>query len=218
MFSYFFLLLHYSMDFLLLFFPFMYFLVYRLIVCSPYLCWWKSFGPGPFPGGKNLFAKEWGEGEIIVHNAAMNQNPKPKLVLLLPCCCSITFFTSTSNINYTVFFMLEHFFWQFLKTRSYDRSAYTFRSSHRFLEVPHKGVLNKWFVGIFIHIPEVPLLLPGGGGRDQKSNFLEKIKKNYPPKNPKELNFNSCQIIDKRINDVHCDSWSGSYQDQVIIS
>ena len=41
-----------------------------------------------------------GEGEIIVHNAAMNQNPKPKLVLLLPCCCSITFFTSTSNINY----------------------------------------------------------------------------------------------------------------------
>ena len=79
-----------------------------------------------------------GEGEIIVHNAAMNQNPKPKLVLLLPCCCSITFFTSTSNINY---FLL--FFRPFLKTRSYDRSAHTFGSSHRFLEVPHKGVLNK---------------------------------------------------------------------------
>ena len=30
--------------------------------------------------------------EIIVHNAAMNQNPKPKLVLLLPCCCSIHIF------------------------------------------------------------------------------------------------------------------------------
>ena len=96
-----------------------------------------------FPGGKNLCAQEWGEGEIIVHNAAMNQNPKPKLVLLLPCCCSITFFTSTSNINYSVFFMLEHFVRPFLKTRSYDRSAHTFGSSHRFLEVPHKGVLNK---------------------------------------------------------------------------
>ena len=43
-----------------------------------------------------------GEGEIIVHNAAMNRNPKRELVLLLPCCCSITFFTSTSNINYSV--------------------------------------------------------------------------------------------------------------------
>ena len=38
-----------------------------------------------FPEGKNLCAQEWGDGEIIVHNAAMNQNPKPKLVLLLPC-------------------------------------------------------------------------------------------------------------------------------------
>ena len=35
----------------------------------------------------------------------------------------------------------------------------------------------------------------------QKSNFLEKILK-ITPKNPKELNFKSCQIIDKRINDV----------------
>ena len=35
-------------------------------------------------------AQEW--GGIIVHNAAMNQNPKPELVLLIPCCCSISFF------------------------------------------------------------------------------------------------------------------------------
>ena len=102
-----------------------------------------------FPGGKNLCEKEWREGEVNVHNAAMNQNPKPKLVLLLPCCCYITFFTSTSNINYSVFFMLDDIFIPFLKTRSYDRSAHTFGSTHRFLEVPHKGVLNKWFVGIF---------------------------------------------------------------------
>ena len=96
-----------------------------------------------FPGGKNLCAQEWGGGEIIVHNAGMNQNPKPELVLQLPCCCSITFFTSTSNINYSVFFMLEDFLRPFLKTRSHDRSAHTFGSSHIFFKVPHKGILNK---------------------------------------------------------------------------
>ena len=75
-----------------------------------------------FLEGKIFVHRKGGEGgEIIVHNAAMNQNPKPKLVLLFPCCCSITFFTSTLNINYSVFCMLEHLFRQFLKTRSYDR-------------------------------------------------------------------------------------------------
>ena len=48
--------------------------------------------------------------------------------------------------------MLEHFFRPFLKTRSHDRSAHTFGSSHRFLEVPHKGVLNKLFVGILFTV------------------------------------------------------------------
>ena len=107
--------------------------------------WMRFYTQGKFSWRKkSLCTGMGGEGEIIVHNAAMNQNPKPKLVLLLPCCCFITFFTSTSNINYFVlFFMLEHFFRPFLKTRSYDRSAHTFRSSHRCLEVPHKGVLNK---------------------------------------------------------------------------
>ena len=52
-------------------------------------------------------------------------------------------FTFFLPFPYSVFFMLEHFFRPFLKTRSYDRSAHTFGSSHRFLEVPHKGVLNK---------------------------------------------------------------------------
>ena len=46
-----------------------------------------------FPGGKNLCAQDGGEGEIIVHIAAMNQNPNPDL-FLHPCCCSI---------NYSVF-------------------------------------------------------------------------------------------------------------------
>ena len=60
-------------------------------------------------------------------------------------------------------FMLEHFFRPFLKT-SHGRSAHTFGSSHRFLEVPHKGVLNRLFFYIFLQLPEVPLLLPGGRG------------------------------------------------------
>ena len=60
--------------------------------------------------------------------------------------------------------MLEHFFRPFLKTRSYDRSAHTFGSSHRFLEVPHKWVLNKWFVGIFYTYTVTLTLLPGGRG------------------------------------------------------
>ena len=51
------------------------------------------------------------------NNAAMNQN----------CCCSVTFFTSTSNINYSVIF--------------YARTL--FKTSHIFLEFPHKGILNK---------------------------------------------------------------------------
>ena len=64
--------------------------------------------------------------------------------------------------------MLEHFFRPFLKTRSYDRSAHTFGSSHRFLEVPHKGVLNKWFVGIFYTYLRSPYCYLVGGGRTNK--------------------------------------------------
>ena len=57
--------------------------------------------------------------------------------------------------------MLEHFF---RPTRSHDRSAHTFGSSHRFLEVPHKGVLNKWFFGIFFTLTWGPPTITWGEG------------------------------------------------------
>ena len=47
------------------------------------------------------------------------------------------------------FIKLECFLRPFLKTRSHDESAHTFKSSLRFLEVPQKGVLKKLFVCIF---------------------------------------------------------------------
>ena len=75
--------------------------------------WMRFYTQGKFSRRKKSLCTGvgGGRGEIIVHNAAMNQNPKPKLVLLLPCCCSITYFTSTSNINYfLLFFMLETLF------------------------------------------------------------------------------------------------------------
>ena len=131
--------------------------------------WMRFYTQGKFSWRKkSLCTGMGGEGEIIVHNAAMNQNPKPKLVLLLPCCCSITFFLHQlqTSITFLLFFMLEHFFRPFLKTRSYDRSAHTFGSSHRFLEVPHKGVFKQMICWHFLHLPKVPLLLPGGRGWD----------------------------------------------------
>ena len=38
----------------------------------------------------------------------------------------------------------------FLKTRSHDESAHTFKSSLQFLEVPQKGVLKNYFFCIFL--------------------------------------------------------------------
>ena len=45
---------------------------------------------------------------------------------------------------------LKCFLRPFLKTRSHDESAHTFKSSLRFLEVPQKGVKKKYFVCIFL--------------------------------------------------------------------
>ena len=50
------------------------------------------------------------------------------------------------------FIKLECFLRPFLKTRSHDESAHTFKSSLRFLEVPQKGVLKKLFFAFFYHI------------------------------------------------------------------
>ena len=79
----------------------------------------------------------------------MNQNPKPELVPsspspLLP--FYVMFFTSTSNIN-----KLECFLIPFLRTRSHDGSAHTFRLSLQFLEVLQKGVLKNDFLAFFNH-------------------------------------------------------------------
>ena len=81
-----------------------------------------------------------------------NQNPKPELV---PSSSSSSP-SSTSHFLHWLqtsitqsFVKLEHFLRPFLKTRSQDGSAHTFRSSLQFLEVPLKGALQKWFFGIF---------------------------------------------------------------------
>ena len=107
--------------------------------------WMRFYTQGKFSWRKkSLCTGMGGEGEIIVHNAAMNQNPKPRWSYSFPAAVLSHFLHQLqTSITFLLFFMLEHFFRPFLKTRSYDRSAHTFRSSHRFLEVPHKGVLNK---------------------------------------------------------------------------
>ena len=143
--------------------------------------WMRFYTQGKFSWRKKSLCTGMG-GEKSLCNAAMNQNPKPKLVLLLPCGCSITFFTSTSNINYLLlFFMLEHFFRPFFKTRSYDRSAHTFGSSHRFLEVPHKGVLNKWFVGIFYTYLRSPYYCLLGGGGIRRARRALQVAEGHQP-------------------------------------
>ena len=51
------------------------------------------------------------------------------------------------------FIKLECFLRPFLKTRSHDESAHTFKSSLRFSEVPQKGVKkNAFFYHIFLHV------------------------------------------------------------------
>ena len=78
-----------------------------------------------------------------------NQNPKPKLVSSSSPPLSHFLHWLQTSITQS-FCKLEHFLWPFLKTRSHDRSAHTFESSLRFLEVPQKGDLNKYFLfGIF---------------------------------------------------------------------
>ena len=55
-------------------------------------------------------------------------------------------FLAILAIKIAEFFKLEHFLRPFLKTRSHDRSAHTFGSSHRYLEVPRS--FKK--IGIFL--------------------------------------------------------------------
>ena len=85
-------------------------------------------------GGRNHCAQCSNESELQTE-----AGPTPSLLLFY----HIFLHQLQTSITFYYFFMLEHFFRNFLKIRSYDRSAHTFGSSHRFLEVPHKGVLNK---------------------------------------------------------------------------
>ena len=78
---------------------------------------------------------------ICLSNCYKNlyQNPKPELV---PSSSPspLSHFLHQLQISITQSFVkLEHFLRPFLKTRSQDESAHTFRSSLRFLEVPLKG-------------------------------------------------------------------------------
>ena len=46
--------------------------------------WKRFYTQGEFSWREKSLYTGMGEGEIIVHNAAMNQKPKHELVLLLP--------------------------------------------------------------------------------------------------------------------------------------
>ena len=81
---------------------------------------------------------------ICLPISSANQNPKPELVLLLlllPFSSPLSRFLHWLQTSITQSFVkLEHFLRPFLKTRSHDGSAHTFRSSLWLLEVPQKGV------------------------------------------------------------------------------
>ena len=68
-------------------------------------------------------------------------------LLLLP--ISIMFLHQLQTSITQSFIKLEYFLRPFLRTRSHDGSAHTFRSSLQFLEVAQKGVLKNIFFGIF---------------------------------------------------------------------
>ena len=65
----------------------------------------------------------------------------------------LAFFLAILAFKMAHFLKLELFLRPFLKIRSHDRSAHTFGSSHRFLEVPQKGVLILIFL-IFLSDPQ----------------------------------------------------------------
>ena len=56
---------------------------------------------------------------------------------------SLHWFLVILALKMAEFFKLEHFLRPFIKTRSHDGSAHTFRSSHQFLEVPQIAFFNK---------------------------------------------------------------------------
>ena len=109
----------------------------------------RSRGPHPKPSGSRgpQFKVIW----IKRHESALSfdvirsQNPKPELVPssppLLPSPPPPSHFLHRLQTSITrSFIKLECFLRPFLKTRSHDKSAHTFKSSLRFLEVPQKGV------------------------------------------------------------------------------
>ena len=63
---------------------------------------------------------------------------------VLGCVCYLVLHPLPTSITQFLF-KLEIFVRPFFKTRSLDGSVHTFRSSHRFLEVPQKGVWQMIF-------------------------------------------------------------------------
>ena len=81
----------------------------------------------------------------------LNPSKKPSLVLPSSSSSPPSGFLHRLQTSITrSIIKLECFLRPFLKTRSNDESAHTFKSSLRFLEVPQKGVFKKLFFCIFL--------------------------------------------------------------------
>ena len=111
----------------------------------------RSRGPHPKPSGsrgpnsKSSGSRDTSQPCPSTSSEVLIQNPKPELVPssppLLPSPPPPSHFLHRLQTSITrSFIKLECFLRPFLKTRSHDKSAHTFKSSLRFLEVPQKGV------------------------------------------------------------------------------
>ena len=79
------------------------------------------------------------------------RTPNPSWSSSFPPFCHVFLHQLQTSITQS-FIELEYFLILFLRTRSHDGSAHTFRSSLRFLEVPQKGVLKNDFLAFLKHI------------------------------------------------------------------
>ena len=102
----------------------------------------RSRGPHPKPSGsRGPNSKSSGSRDTSQPCPSTSSEPKTRAGPLLPSPPPPSHFLHRLQTSITrSFIKLECFLRPFLKTRSHDESAHTFKSSLRFLEVPQKGV------------------------------------------------------------------------------
>ena len=102
-------------------------------------------------GGRGGVKPKWTGVSLWLDQS--DQNPKPELVpSSLPSVPQSRFLHQLQTSITWSFIKLECFLRPFLKTRSHDKSAHTFRSSLQFLEVPQKVFFCAFFNHIFWHV------------------------------------------------------------------